>query len=221
MPPTLAAIAASKFCKEVEDSASADGRFAIAVGYSKPEAVQWDKLKSDQGSYDLDDKSPLLINVLIDRKKDRALAVLPLKHFGTRRSYNHESLVAAWSEKGSHLIAMQSWKWHTEAAVLYRLDGDGRVTSQLDLLPVAKEQLRQTLAKKDAEAAKVFDSKYAVDLSEPQVNDLGEVSLDAIAEVPKSEDAVPVSLKIRFKAAAGADGKFTVSDLKAEEDKEE
>ena len=218
VPAALAGIPASKFCKEVDNSACEVGRLAIAVGYSQPEGVEWDKLKTEQGDYDLDAESPLLINVLIDRKKDRALALLPLKHFGTQKDYNHEHFETAWSPKADYLIAMKSWKWETEAAVLCSLDAQGRVRAQLDLLPMAREQLIKVLTHKDPDSAKRFETKYAVQLYEPSVNEQGEVRMKAEAQIPKDMDATEVLIQIRFKAAPGPGGKLAVSDLKVEEE---
>jgi len=213
IPANLAKVPASKFCKEVEGSASPDGRFAVAVGYSKPEGVDWEKLRWEGDGYYIDSDSPLLINALIDRKRDRALAVLPTEHFGTLQRYNHESLAVAWSANSSHMIAVQSWKWSSDYAVLWKLDREGRVTGELDLLPIASQQLREALVKKDAKAAQVFRTRYEVALSEPRVNDEGEVSFECWAEVPKSMEYPSVTLKVRFKAKAETGGKLTATDL--------
>lgn len=217
----MAKVPASKFCKEVEGSASPDGRFAVAVGYSKPEGVDWEKLRWEGDGYYLDSNSPQLINALIDRKRDRALAVLPTEHFGTLQRYNHESLTAAWSAKSSYMIAVQSWKWSSDYAVLWKLDREGHVTGELDLLPIASQQLREALVKKDAKAAQVFRTRYEVALSEPRVNDGGEVSFQCWADVPKSEELPSVGLKIHFRAQAGAVGKLTAAELTAAEDEGE
>lgn len=205
----------SKFYKEVDGSVSPDRRFAVMVGYAKPGPGDWKEEHTEDGDsyFDLVDGPQVPDNLLVDRKKDRVLATLPTDHMGTRQRYNQEELAVAWSKRSSHLIVMQSWRWGTPEATLYRLDAEGRVNSELDLLPIATEQFRQAITR---ENPRVDASKYVVKLHEPEVTDQGEVTLKGESFVPKSMDDIDVILKIRFKASAGKGRKFSVSNVRAE-----
>ncbi len=208
----------SKFYKEVDGSVSPDKRFAVVAGYPKPGPADWKEEHTEEGDpyFDLVSGPQAPINLLVDRKKDHVLATLPTSHDGTLQKYNHEELSVAWSKKSSHLIVMQSWRWGTPEATLYRLDSDGRVSSELDLLPIATEQFRKAITRKSPRADA---SKYVVKLHEPNVTDQGEVTLKGETFVPKSVDDLDldVTLKIRFKASVGKGTQITVSELKAEE----
>jgi hypothetical protein len=216
LPQELKGVAASKFCKPVEGTGSADGRLAIAVGFKSPEPVDWAKYKTELG-YDIDPDNALLGNFLIDVRKDRALALLEGKHFGTRKTYNHESCGVAWSDKGNYLVEMQSWKWHTAHATLHHLAADGTVTSRLDLLKLAKGELSKVLQGKHKIDPAKINAGYASSLSEPEVDDEGHVALHATAEVPKSETDPSVSILIKFTARPDAKGVLQAEALEVKE----
>ncbi len=218
-PAALAAIPASRFCREVDDSVSPDGRFAVAVGYSEPRAVDWGKLR-EYGSYHFDRDSPLLINALIDRKLDRALSILPSAYFGTKESYNHDRLTTAWSPSSNYLIVVESAKWWS-SAWLWTLNRDGHPVAQLDLMPIAKKELREILMRQDPKSGALFDPHYQTMLSQPRVDDGGRVSFHCGAAVPISIKYPTVELGIQFQAKAGALGKLKVTDLVDTDDEEE
>ncbi|MCW1923781.1 hypothetical protein OKA05_14535 [Luteolibacter arcticus] len=220
LPKDLTQLPASEFCKVVEGTTSKDGRFAIAVGLTTGKPVAWSDFKEEGGSYSLDPEAPGFANFVVDLKKDRATALVRGKHPGTRATYNHERCTVAWSEKAKHLVAMQSWKWHTAYAGVYALSAEGAVTASLDLLPVAQDQLRRILERDHGLKADAFKAKYAVALSDPAVTEEGRVTLTAWAEVPKTDDP-SVSISLRFTVRPNADGKLSVSDLKVETPAEE
>lgn len=220
LPEELGNIPASRFCKPVEDTESPDGRFAIAVGFKSPEQVDWARYKAEEGDYFIDTQNepPLFANFLIDLKKDRAFAVLKGKHFGTRRTYNHESCQVAWSEKGGYLVEMQSWKWHTSSGMLYRLDASGAISSRLDLLELASKELARRMQDKHRVDPKDFDARYATSLSEPEISDAGKLTLQATAQVPKSDDTPSISLAITFVAKADERGELKAAELVVKEE---
>lgn len=222
LPQELKGVAASQFCKPVQDTGSPDKRFAIAIGFKSPAPVDWTKYKEEGGTYALDPEgnNPLLANFLVDVKKDRAIALLRGKHFGTRKTYNHESCQVAWSEKGGYLVEMQSWKWHTASGMLYRLDADGAVSSRLDLLALATGELAKRMQANHKVDAKGYDAKYASSLSEPAVDDTGRVTVHATAEVPKSADDPSLSVLITFTAKPDGKGGLEAAELVVKEEAE-
>jgi len=215
VPKELAEVPASNFCKVVDGTASKDGRLAAAAGFLRPGPIDWAKFRAERGYFDFDDEDKELANFLVDLKKDRVIAVLKGKHFGTRPAYNHESYHLAWSEDGKYLVETQSWKWHTATAMLYGLDGNGAIVSSMNLLPLVKEQLR-VMAERDHKVARQrFEEKYSVSLSDVAVDEAGRVSVEAWAEVPKSDEDPTVSLVIRFLPRVDAGGKFTPGEVEA------
>jgi hypothetical protein len=208
VPKELKDAPASNFCKVVNETTSKDGRLAAAAGLLRPGPLDWSKFRQEDGTFDFDDEDKELANFLVDLKKDRVVAVLAGKHFGTRPTYNHESYHLAWSDDGKYLVETQSWKWFTATAMLYRLDGHGMVVSSLDLLPLAEEQLRVTAEKDHQITRKKFDESYGISLSEVTVDSAGKVSFEAWADVPKTDDPT-VSMVMQFTAQADADGKLT------------
>lgn len=222
VPVELKDLPASGFCKIVAGGKSENARFAVAVGFPRP-VVDWSKYKDEDrekaGDYYIDtEKEPGVANFLIDLKKDRAVAILQGEHFGTRSSYNHESYKITWSEKASHLVELQSWKWNTAHATLYVLDDQGGVTGCLDLLVLAQAQLAKALQRDHKVDAARFKERYAVSLADPEVNDAGHVSFHAWAEAPKSEVDPLLSLKMEFTARKDAGGKLVISELKVKEE---
>lgn len=216
LPPELKELPASTFSKPVERTESGDERFAIAVGFKSPAPVDWTKYKDEEGggySVDPDAGNPLLANFLVDVKKDRAVALLEGKHFGTRKTYNHESCQVAWSEKGKYLIEMQSWKWHTSHAALHHLNADGSISARLNLLELASSELSKLLKEKHGIDAKSFDARYGTALSEPEVDDEGKATLHATAEVPKSTEDPSLSALIKFTAKPDGKGALEVREL--------
>ena len=219
-PEALKGVPASNFCKVVDGTTSKDGSTAVAVGFLRPGPVDWSKFRAESGDYDLDGEDAELANFLVDLKKDRVVAVLRGKHFGTRATYNHERYQVAWSEDGKYLVETQSWKWHTAFATLYVLDGNRAVASSMDLLPVAKEQLRTILERDHKVARQKFEEAYSVSLSQTAVDAAGRVSLEAVAEVPKSDEEPTVSILLRFTAKLDDRGKLSAGDLEVKKDGE-
>ena len=209
VPKELKDVPASNFCKVVDETTSNDGRLAAAAGFLQPGPVDWEKFRQETGSFDFDAGDKDLANFLVDLKEDRVVALLKGKHFGTRPTYNHESYHLAWSADGNYLAETQSWKWYTATAMLYGWDGTGAVASSLDLLPLAKEQLR-VMAERDHKVTRqAFEEKFSVGLSDVVVDAEGKVSMEAWAEVPKSNEDPCVSMVIRFTAGVDAGGRLT------------
>jgi hypothetical protein len=212
VPKELKDVPASNFCKVVEGTASKDGHLAAAVGLLRPGPLDWAKFRGDDGNFDFDDQDKQLANFLVDLKKDRVVALLKGKHFGTRATYNHESYHLTWSDDGTYLTETQSWKWHTATAMLHRLDGNGVVVSSIDLLPLAKEQLR-VMAEKDYKVPRQkFEESYGIAVSAAKVDSAGKVSFEARAEAPKTADP-SVSTVMQFTARTDADGKLTAGKV--------
>jgi hypothetical protein len=208
VPKELKEVPASNFCKVVDGTTSKDGHLAAAAGLLRPGPLDWSKFRQEDGTFDFDDEDKELANFLVDLKKDRVVALLAGKHFGTRATYNHESYHVAWSDDGKYLVETQSWKWHTATASLHGLDGKGAIISSLDLLPLAEEQLRVAAEKEHKITRKKFDESYGISLSEVTVDSAGKVSFEAWADVPKTDDPT-VSMVMQFTAQADADGKLT------------
>jgi len=192
---------------------------AAAVGFLRPGAIDWAKLGDVNGDYALPDEVEDIASFLVDLKKDRVLAVLRGKHYGTKATYNHERYRVAWSDDGRYLVESRSWKWHTESATLYALNGDGAVPSSMDLLPVAKEQLRIVAERDHKVARQKFEETYVVSLWKQEVDSTGQVTLEVVGEVPKSEEDPSVSLLIRFTVKADDKGRLSLETLKVEEKK--
>lgn len=214
VPKELQEVPASNFCKVVDGTTSKNGRLAAAAGFLRPGPVDWAKFRKENGSFDFDASDKDLANFLVDLKADRVVAVLKGKHFGTRATYNHESYHLAWSEDGKYLVETQSWKWFTATAMLYGLDHNGGVVSSMDLLPIAKEQLRVTAEKEHKVSRQKFEKDYGVGLSDAAFDATGKASVEAWAEVPKLDDP-SVSLLIGFAPRLGAGGKLTLGDVEA------
>jgi hypothetical protein len=215
VPEQLKDVPASNFCKVVDGTTSKDGSTAVAVGFLRPEPVDWSKFRREGGDYLLggEEEDAEVADFVVDLKKDRVLAVLRGKHPGTLSTYNHERYQVAWSEGGKYLVETQSWKWHTAAATLYLFDDKGTVAAVMDLLPVAKEQLRIVSERDHKITRQKFEESYSVSLWENAVDATGRVTLDALAEVPKSEEAPAVSLLIRFTARTDDKGKLSAGEL--------
>ena len=194
---------------------------AVAVGLKQSGPVDWSRYEDKLLGFTFDAEDPALGNFLIDLNKDKAVDLLNGQHFGTRSSYNHERYQVAWSPNNRFLVEAQSWRWATLSATLYVLDGNGTITSSMDLLPVAEEQFRIVLERDHKVSRKKFEEQYGVSLWKQSVDSKGRVTLDGTADVAKSAEDPDVSLLIQFTAKTDDKGKLSVENLEVKEKDEE
>ena len=105
----------------IHGSASPDGRYAIALGFSDPE-TNWDGFIDHE--YEVEGKPTYYAedeegvkNFVIDLATQKILGETGCNYFGTRRRYNHRECTLTWSADSTNFVQLWSDKWADTACV--------------------------------------------------------------------------------------------------------
>lgn len=179
----------------IEDTASPDGRYALAWGmadFTPLDASDPDKLLSN---LNLD----LVENYLIDLQRKEVIATVGSVYFSGK---NHGSLSACWREDSKAVFIVEGGKWAFDmASVLYIVEPKSDYDQCSDAIPVTLALRRAIKAKllKDHPKEKESINNFAISIYPEKWTDGNSVLLQATGEVPKALDAF------------GFDGPITVS----------
>jgi hypothetical protein len=193
---------ASKFSAIIEESASPDGRYAVAWGLNIPG-------KGPQRSDEMaDENQEGLVNYIVDFQADKALAITGGTHFGPKPSYNHWEHRALWSADSSLLIQTLDMKWATVSAEAFRIAG-GKATRMTSVLADVQAAVEAKLAKSHAKAWKASGDKCTFTISELKLGKGDTLSLTAYHQIPKEEGGFTSQVNGQF----DAEGKFVAKDI--------
>ncbi len=117
----------------IHGSASPDGRFAIALGFTR-EPVDWDALhdKETESYYTEDEEG--IRNYVVDLAQKKILGETGAAWAGTRRRYNHPECVLSWSPDSSFFVQLLANKWASDDCVAGRIANGPKLVGAVNLL---------------------------------------------------------------------------------------
>ena len=102
----------------IHGTASPDGRYAIALGFARPENY-WDdfveKEADTEGHTYYAENEEDLRNYVVDLVTQQILGETHCDYFGTRRRYNHRECSVSWSPDSTTFVQLWSDKWNYTA----------------------------------------------------------------------------------------------------------
>ena len=117
----------------IHGSASPDGRFAIALGFTR-EPIDWDALydKETESYYTEDDEG--IRNYFVDLAQKKILGETGAAWAGTRRRYNHPECVVTWAPDSSFFVQLLANKWASDDCVAGKIVSGPKFVGAVNLL---------------------------------------------------------------------------------------
>jgi hypothetical protein len=171
----------------IHDTASPDGRYAVALGFTGND-IDWEGLKDPDfpGTYSAkgwqpDDQPPdsgygKIVNYVVDLTTCQILGTTNGDYFGTRQRYNHDQCDVTWSPDSKAFVEVTSWKWGYNRCTTGRIS-DGKLLGPVDLGKYAEKMAQSFLATHK-------DQKYngSIDISGATLTDAGVVNLTILGQ---------------------------------------
>ena len=173
--------------RAIHDSASPDGRYAVALGFTKD--IDWDGFKDSDfpGAYSTngwqpDDEVPdpeygKIVNYLVELTTRRILGTTNGDYYGTRQRYNHDQCSITWSRDSRTLVEVTNWKWGYSRCSAAKISSAGKFLGPVDLGKYAEKTAQSFLSTRKGQ-------KYqgSVDISVSTVTDSGVVNLTILGQ---------------------------------------
>jgi hypothetical protein len=172
----------------IHDTASPDGRYAVALGFTRSD-IDWERFKDSDfpGTYSAngwqpDDEAPdseygKIVNYLVDLTTRRILGTTNGDYYGTRQRYNHDQCSVTWSPGSKTFVEVTNWKWGYSRCSAARISSAGKLLGPVDLGKYAEKTAQAFLATRKG-------PKYngSIDISVATVTDAGVVNLTILGQ---------------------------------------
>lgn len=175
----------------IQESASPDGRYALAIGLGRKD-IDWAQYAEDVDGKDVSTIEPRdaadLQNYLVDLDTHRILGETGCQYFGTRTSYNHSSCSVFWSPDSTTFVQLTHEKWQYLACRAGRITEGPKLAGTVDLGAEAEKSAVAFLrAKKDRAFRKHGNEMQTAMEVESLTND-GVINISVAGQVPKSDE---------------------------------
>ena len=172
----------------IHDTASPDGRYAVALGFTGND-IDWEGLKDPDfpGTYSANgwqrDDQPSdsdhgrIVNYIVDLTTRQILGTTNGDYFGTRQRYNHNQCDVTWSPDSKLFVEVTSWKWGYNRCTAGKISSAGKFLGPVDLGKYAEKTAQGFLATHKAQ-------KYtgSIDISGATMADAGLVNLTILGQ---------------------------------------
>jgi len=169
-------------------TASPDGRYAVALGFTGKD-IDWEGFKDSDfpGTYSAngwqpDDGTPdseygKIVNDLVDLTTRQILGTTNGDYYGTRQRYNHDQCTVTWSPDSRTFVEATNWKWGYNRCSAARISSAGKLLGPVDLGKYAEKTAQAYLATHKG-------PKYngSIDISVATVTDAGVVNLTILGQ---------------------------------------
>ena len=172
----------------IHDTASPDGRYAVALGFTGND-IDWEGLKDPDfpGTYSAngwqpDDQSPdsgygKIVNSIVNLTARQILGTTNGDYFGTKQRYNHDQCDVTWSPDSKTFVEVTSWKWGYNRCTAGKISSAGKLLGPVDLGKYAEKTAQSFLA---THKAQKYDG--SIDISGATVTDAGVVNLTILGQ---------------------------------------
>jgi hypothetical protein len=152
--------------RAIHDSASPDGRYAVALGFTKD--IDWDGFKDSDfpGTYSTNGWQPddgtadseygKIVNYLVDLTTRRILGTTNGDYYGTRQRYNHDQCSITWSPNSRTFVEVTNWKWGYNRCSAAKIAGAGKLLGPVDLGKYAEKTAQSFLATQESKIPRKY-----------------------------------------------------------------
>jgi hypothetical protein len=181
----------------IQGTASPDGRYAVALGFTK-ENIDWKQLEDldHPGTYSADDydceeidKSEppnpdygKIRNYVVDLTTRRILGETGCCYFGTKRNYNYRACGVSWSPDSKNFVQLTSAKWFYVSCRAGRITPGPKLLGNVDVGKYAEKNASSYLKKH-----KHGNYEGSIDIGIDDVTDGGMISLKIIGQEASGE----------------------------------
>jgi hypothetical protein len=213
----------------IHGTASPDGRYAIALGFTR-EKIDWEQLKdsnnpatyfaedyiSDEAGT-VDSENGKLLNYVVDLTTGHILGETGCAFFGTKSHYNYRACGVSWSPDSKTFVQLTSEKWNYVSCRAGRITAGPKLVGTVDLGKYAEKNASSYL-----KAHKHGKYEGSIDIGIDNVTDDGIISLTIYGQKAsgdrKGELNFSVAEKIRMRETPAGLRLETVSVRNAPEE---
>jgi hypothetical protein len=178
----------------IHRTASPDGRYAIALGFTKGK-IDWETLRdpNSPGTYwkedsaygetdDVDPEYGKTVNYVVDLTTRRILGTTGCGYFGTRNRYNMRECEVVWSPDSKSFVQLTWEKWNYVWCRAGRIIAGPKLLGTVDLGKHAEKSAKNFFASHKNEK---YQGSIAISVSE--VTDQGIIDLDILGQESSGE----------------------------------
>lgn len=213
----------------IHGTASPDGRYAIALGFTR-EKIDWEQLKasnnpatyfaedyiSDEAGT-VDSEYGKLLNYVVDLTTGHILGETGCAFFGTKPHYNYRACGVSWSPDSQNFVQLTSGKWNYVSCRVGRISAGPKLVGTVDLGKYAEKSASSYL-----KTHKHGKYEGSIDIGIDNVTDDGIISLTIYGQKAsgdrKGELNFSVAEKIRMRETPAGLRLETVSVRNAPEE---
>jgi hypothetical protein len=141
----------------IHNTASPDGRYAVALGFTAQD-IDWEGLKDPDlpGIFSAKGWQPAdeppdpdygrIVNYIVDLTTREILGTTNGDYFGTKQRYNHDQISVTWSTDSKTFVEVTSWKWGYNRCTAGKISGAGKLLDPVDLGKYAEKTAQTYLA---------------------------------------------------------------------------
>jgi hypothetical protein len=172
----------------IQKTASPDGRYAVALGFTGNN-INWEGFADSDfpgtystNGYQPDDEAPdsdygKIVNYIVDLTTRRILGTTNGDYYGTKQQYNYNQCNVTWSPDSRTFVEVTSRKWGYNRCSTAKISSVGKLLNPVDLGKYAEKTAQAYLAKhKGAE----YDG--SIDISVDTVTDAGVIDLQILGQ---------------------------------------
>ena len=172
----------------IHDTASPDGRYAVALGFTGND-IDWEGLKDPDfpGTYSANGWQPddqpsdsdhgKIVNYIVDLTTRQILGATNGDYFGTKQRYNHDQCDVTWSPDSKMFVEVTSWKWGYNRCTAGKISSAGKLLGPVDLGKYAEKTAQSFLA---THKAQTYNG--SIDISGATVTDAGLVTFTILGQ---------------------------------------
>lgn len=166
--------------RAIHDTASPDGRYAIALGFTRV-PIDWEQFADSHnpgtystGGYDYEDAADYgkTVNYVVNLTTRRILGKTNGDFYGTQQRYNLNDCKVFWSPDSRTFVEVTTWKWGYTTCCVGRISSGGKLLDTLDLGKYAEKTAAAYLAKH-----KGAKYKGSIDIFVTNVTNAGDINL--------------------------------------------
>jgi hypothetical protein len=168
----------------IHGSVSPDGRYAIALGFSRNE-IDWDSFIEKEYAVEgmptyYAESEEDIRNYLVDLTTQKILGETGCNFFGTRQRYNHRECKLGWSDDSASFVQLWSNKWADEACVAGQIVTGPKLGGVTDLLKVLEAKTYAFLKKR-------ADDMPGLSINVERVGNDGRIELKVYGNISSGE----------------------------------
>lgn len=179
--------------RTIHNTASPDGRYAVALGFTGNN-INWEAFADSDfpgtysaSGYQPDDTAPdsdygRIVNYAVDLTTRRILGTTNGDYYGTKQQYNFDQCNLTWSPDSRTFVEVTSWKWGYNRCRIAKISNLGKLLDPVDLGKYAEKTAQAYLAKHKG-------PKYegSIDISIDTVTDAGVIDLTILGQRTSGE----------------------------------